>query len=94
MASVGIFCGTAGGTSMVVAEALAEAFDVEEIVNMVANKVQGTEIRLRYDEHVEEELTKLENLISKSELSKKYSPRWLAIKLLEEDDEIIRKFKE
>ncbi len=34
MASVGIFCGTAGGTSMVVAEALAEAFDVEEIVNM------------------------------------------------------------
>ncbi|XPV68506.1 MAG: flavodoxin [Halarcobacter sp.] len=36
MASVGIFCGTAGGTSMVVAEALAEAFEVEEdaLINM------------------------------------------------------------
>ena len=34
--NIGIFCGTAGGTSMVVAEALAEAFDVEEdnLINM------------------------------------------------------------
>jgi len=36
MAKMGIFCGTAGGTSMVVAEALAEAFDIEEddLINM------------------------------------------------------------
>lgn len=34
--SIGIFCGTAGGTSMIVAEALAEAFGVEEddLINM------------------------------------------------------------
>ena len=54
---------------------------------MVENKVQGTELHLRYDEHIEEELTKLERLVSQSELSQKYSPRWLAIKLLEEDEE-------
>jgi flavodoxin I len=34
MANIGIFCGTAGGTSMIVAEALAEAFEVDEVINM------------------------------------------------------------
>ena len=36
MANIGIFCGTAGGTSLLVAEALAEAFGVEEddLINM------------------------------------------------------------
>ncbi len=64
------------------------------IVNVGGNKVQGVELRLRYDEHVEEELAKLEELISETELSEKYSPRWLAIKLLEDDGEIVKKFKE
>jgi len=67
---------------------------LSEIVNMVERKVSGTELHLRYDEHVEEEITKIEELISQSELSQKYSPRWLAIKLLEEDEDIIKKFKE
>lgn len=34
MANIGIFCGTAGGTSMKIAKALAKEFDVEEIINM------------------------------------------------------------
>lgn len=36
MSSMGIFCGTAGGTSLVVAEALADAFGIEEddVINM------------------------------------------------------------
>ncbi|WP_419770966.1 MAG: flavodoxin [Candidatus Marinarcus sp.] len=34
MSSIGIFCGTAGGTSMVVADALAEEFGVDEVINM------------------------------------------------------------
>lgn len=36
MANMGIFCGTAGGTSMIVADALAEAFEIEEddVINM------------------------------------------------------------
>lgn len=36
MSSMGVFCGTAGGTSLVVAEALAEAFGIEEedVINM------------------------------------------------------------
>lgn len=34
MADIGIFCGTAGGTTMKVAEALAEAFEVDDLINM------------------------------------------------------------
>lgn len=36
MAKMGIFCGTAGGTSMVVADALVEAFGIDEddVINM------------------------------------------------------------
>lgn len=32
--NIGIFCGTAGGTSLKVANALAEAFKVDEVINM------------------------------------------------------------
>jgi len=67
---------------------------LKEIINMVEDKVEQVELRLQYDEHIDEELIKLEALVSQSELSQKYSPRWLAIKLLEEDEEIIGKFKE
>ena len=55
-------------------------------------KVTG--LRLQYGREVEEELAKLEKVISTNSLSQKYPPRWLAVKLLEEDEEIIRKFKE
>ena len=34
MANIGIFCATAGGTSLKVAEALAEEFGVDEVINM------------------------------------------------------------
>lgn len=34
MANIGIFCATAGGTSMKIADALAEAFEVDEVINM------------------------------------------------------------
>jgi flavodoxin I len=34
MANIGIFCGTAGETSMIIAKALAKEFDVDEIINM------------------------------------------------------------
>ncbi len=48
MSSIGIFCGTAGGTSMQIAEALAEAFDVEEVINMEED-FDDVEQMLEYD---------------------------------------------
>jgi hypothetical protein len=43
---------------------------------------------------VEEEISKLEATITGHSLAKRHSPRWLAVKLLEEDSEIIKKFEE
>lgn len=48
MANIGIFCGTAGGTSMIVAQALAEAFDVDEVINMEED-FDGVDQLLEYD---------------------------------------------
>ncbi|PLY09716.1 MAG: flavodoxin [Arcobacter sp.] len=50
MANVGIFCGTAGGTSLLVAEALVEAFGLEEddLINMEED-FDDIEQMLEYD---------------------------------------------
>ena len=69
-----------------------ELFD--EIVKVAENKAQVKGLKVEYGREVEEEISKLEKLISQSELSQKYSPRWLAVKLLEGDEEIVKKFKE
>ena len=67
---------------------------LKEIVNVVENKVEVKGIRLEYGREIKEEIDKLERLISQTEISQKYSPRWLAVKLLENDEEVIKKFKE
>lgn len=50
MANVGIFCGTAGGTSLLVAEAVADAFNLEEddLINMEED-FDDIEQMLEYD---------------------------------------------
>lgn len=48
MANIGIFCGTAGGTSMKIAEALADAFEVDEVINMEED-FDDVEQLLEYD---------------------------------------------
>ena len=66
---------------------------LKEIVNLAESRVLVKELRVEYGHEVEEEIEKLEKLISWSALAQKYSPRWLAIKLLEEDEEIVKKFE-
>ena len=46
--NIGIFCGTAGGTSLKVADALAEAFEVDEVMNMEED-FDDVEQLLEYD---------------------------------------------
>jgi len=67
---------------------------LEEIVKIGKDKSPIKELRVNYGREVEAEIAKLERLISQSDLSQRYSPRWLAVKLLEGDEEIARKFKE
>jgi len=44
--------------------------------------------RLRYVREVEEEIGRLEEVVSKTELASRYPANWLTIKLLEEDEQV------
>lgn len=67
---------------------------LREIVNVAEKKTQAKPLKIEYGREVEEEIANLETLVSQTALSQRYSPRWLAVKLLEEDEDIARKFKE
>ena len=63
---------------------------VKAIVNTVKSSKSEYNI-LRYDPKIEKYIDKLEGFISFTEISKFYRPRWVAIKLLEKDDDVKRK---
>jgi len=68
---------------------------LEKIVEVAENKIKVKELVINYGREVEEEIAKLVKLICQDgKFSQKYSARWLAIKLLEGDEEVIKKFKE
>jgi len=64
---------------------------LQEIVKMADSAVETGRFRLDYGRELEEEIAKLQELISEDrELSRRYPPRWLAIKLLEGDEEVVK----
>jgi ferrous iron transport protein B len=68
---------------------------VDEIIKMAERKVPVKELVLNYGREVEEEIAKLERLFSQDgQLCRNCSPRWLAVKLLEGDEDVIYKFSE
>lgn len=64
------------------------------IADVAENRIHVAGLKLKYGQEVEEEIEKLEKSISLSPLALKYPTRWLAVKLLEEDEELIKMFKE
>jgi ferrous iron transport protein B len=67
---------------------------LETIVCVAEDKIQVKSLRLNYGREMEDEIAKLEEIIATDSRFQGYSPRWLAVKLLEEDEEIIKKFTE
>jgi len=68
---------------------------LEEVIRVAQRETEEKQLVINYGREVEEEIAKLEKIISPdAELFQKYSPRWLAVKLLEGDEEIVKKFKE
>ena len=67
----------------------------EELLQAVIDVAEGSigvkDISLHYGHDIEAEIEKLEKSISESPLAGSYSPRWLAVKLLEEDKDIEKK---
>jgi Fe2+ transport system protein B len=82
----------------VVAMVAARNRGTQELLQMLVDVAEGAVpvrgVNLRYGHDVEVEIEKLEKLIDASAAAGSYSPRWLAIKLLEEDEEITRKIRQ
>jgi ferrous iron transport protein B len=67
---------------------------LEIVVDIVEGKREVTPLTFNYGEEIEFELQQLVSLIEKDqELRRDYSVRWLAVKLLEEDGEILKLFE-
>ena len=65
---------------------------LRQIVNAFEGKAIKKKVKLYYGSELEEHITELEALVSRDEeLSHQFPPRWLAIKLLEEDKEVLQK---
>ena len=65
---------------------------LEQIVNASENKNNKKKIKLYYGSELETHISELEAALSRDEkLSHQFPPRWLAIKLLEEDKEVLQK---
>jgi len=67
---------------------------LEAVVGVATGNIQVSGINMQYGHDVEAEITKLEESISGNPLAESYSPRWLAVKLLEDDREIIDKVRQ
>ena len=64
----------------------------QEIVDVFEGKTTKEKIKLYYGSELEAHIKELETLIAQDEeLSHQFPPRWLAIKLLEEDKEVLEK---
>ena len=67
---------------------------IELEANLVVALNMMDEIKLYYGSELEEHIKELETLIAQDEeLSHRFPPRWLAIKLLEEDKEVLEKIE-
>ena len=67
---------------------------LETITCVAEGKIHIDRLKFSYGHEMDEEIAKLESAITAGALSQKYTSEWLALKLLEEDDEIVKKFEE
>jgi small GTP-binding protein len=66
---------------------------IQEIIRVAEGHNTGNHFKMYYGPEIENEISGLEKVIADSRLAEKYPTRWLAIKLLEEDAEITKKFQ-
>lgn len=72
---------------------------IDEILDKVVDVYEGREKKVRhihipYGKEIEEEIKKIQRVIREDrELSSRYSTRWLSVKLLEGDSEVVDKIK-
>ncbi|UCG54970.1 MAG: ferrous iron transport protein B [Dehalococcoidia bacterium] len=67
---------------------------LESIIRVIEGKIHEKILNFSYGHEIDNEITKLEEAITADSSPQKYPSRWLALKLLEEDAGIKKKFEE
>ncbi len=67
---------------------------LKQIIDIACGKAVTRGVKIKYGREVETEISLLEKALAASPLALNYSARWLAVKLLEGDAEILKKFEE
>jgi ferrous iron transport protein B len=67
---------------------------LDEMIKVFEGQVKVEGVRIEYGREVEKEISSLEKTLATDPLAANYSARWLAVKLLEGDEEIVGKFAE
>jgi len=65
--------------------------ELKDTIHAVANgEIKPSPIVPKYDPEVEREISHISGVLSETELAQRYPLRWLAIKLLQRDDEVMK----
>ena len=67
---------------------------LDEIVKVATGHVSTNGFKLTYGREIDQEIAKLEEMIATTDLAGRYPPKWLAIKLLEDDEEVVQLLQE
>ncbi|WP_010478834.1 ferrous iron transport protein B [Thermococcus zilligii] len=65
----------------------------EAILKVAHGEIAGTPVIPQYEPEVEREIEHISQCLEETRLASRYPPRWLAIKLLQRDDEVIKLVK-
>ncbi len=69
---------------------------LSKVIDVIEKKIELKPLKIKYGKEIEVNIEKLENIINEKlpEICRKYLSRWISIKLIEKDDDIIKKIQE
>jgi len=69
---------------------------LSKVIDIIEKRIDLKPLKIKYGKEIEVNIEKLENIINEKlpEFCKKYPSRWISIKLIEKDDDIIKKIQE
>jgi ferrous iron transport protein B len=67
---------------------------LQTVMDVASGSLAVSGLNFHYGHDLEEEIAKVEKAAAVSPLAESYSPRWLAVKLLENDEDILKRVKD
>jgi ferrous iron transport protein B len=69
---------------------------LSKVIDIIEKRIDLKPLKIKYGKEIEVNIEKLENIINEKipEICRKYPSRWISIKIIEKDDDIIKKIQE